>query len=494
MNNTLSLSPYALEILHDSMNWMDLLYDPHIGLLRQPEDPDSTTVMVNRIRHMVRDSTYYALGLLMRGRTAEIERAERVLQAVLDYQLNEPGAVYHGTFLRYPQETRPTQGAREWRDYDPNWRDFIGTGFALILLHFEPLLSNSLVERIDASLRLAVEGTIERHVRPGYTNIALMDAYLLHYCGTRLRVEQWKQQGEALAQKVFDLFQQTGAFEEYNSPTYYGTDLYALRLWNSFSSSNLLKQHGELMESMLWEDIARYYHAGLGNVAGPWDRSYGLDMRRYAALLGLWIWLATGRDRAPFPNTNLPFGHSSDLCFGPCAAITGASIPEKALPHFLTFQGSRLVEQSISSDPRRSSSAWIDKGYMMGGEFTSRAKNGYDQFHPFTLHWQTTGNEVGWIRLRHTDPVDVLISPGQARIDGKGLLIFEVFSPGASPQDFRADHWDLNNLQVDVECDGVGFQVEPGERGRLLLSYHSTGSIQLKLNVSQAWTPALIAW
>jgi len=477
------LSPNAQEILHDSMSWMERLYDPAVGLLRRPEDPDRQEPDRPLANHMVRDSTYYALGLLMRAQPGDLPKAERVLHAILDYQLNEPGAVYHGTFLRYPQESRPTTGAREWRDYDPNWRDFIGTGFALILIHFEDQLPKALVQRIDHSFRLAVEGTLERHVRPGYTNIALMDAYLLHYCGKRLGEEAWMREGEALGQKVYDLFQENGAFEEYNSPTYYGTDLYALRLWNTFSSSALLSDLGARMEKVLWQDIARYYHAGLGNIAGPWDRSYGQDMRRYAALIGLWIWLTTGREKAPFPDTTRPFGHCSDLCFGPCAAITGASILESALPAFLAFQGPHLVEQGISSNPRRTASAWIDTNYIMGGEFTSRSKKGYDQFHPFTLHWQIPGSATGWARLRHEAPVDVKVTPRLAVIQGSGPLIFEIYSPGTRIEDLDKEQWTLNGLSVNIENQDASFEVQPGENGKLWAHYKANEEIRLRLRV-----------
>ncbi len=444
----ISLPPFAREILDASMEWMDAHFD---GLLYFSGNTGSPP------RHIVRESTYYALGLLERG---EKERAAGVLHAVLDHQLNEPGTVYHGTFLRYSEEAHPGTGAEEWRDYDPNWRDFIGTGFALVLIFFEEQLPAELVARIEHSLRLAVEGTLARAVRPGYTNIALMDACLLHYAGQRLDEPGWCAAGEALAQQVYDLFAQTGAFEEYNSPTYYGTDLYALALWRGFSGSALLRELGTKMEAALWRDIAAYYHAGLRNVAGPWDRSYGMDMTRYAALLGLWIWLGVGREHAPFPDTTRPFEHALDVCFGPCAALAGTAIPGDALAHLQAFQGARRVEHTITLSPPRMASAWLGENLMLGAEFTGQGKMGYSQFHPLTIHWRTASGAVGWAKLVHTIPADVRAGERCLSLTGRGTMAFRIYSPGGA--EIEPARWRLDGLLVTVETkpeEAKGFRV-----------------------------------
>ena len=64
-----------------------------------------------------------------------------------------------------------------------------------------------------------------------YSNIALMKAWLEVAHGTRAGRPEVVAAGEALAAEVVRLFDRHGAFDEYNSPTYYGIDLFALRLW-----------------------------------------------------------------------------------------------------------------------------------------------------------------------------------------------------------------------------------------------------------------------
>ena len=46
-------------------------------------------------------------------------------------------------------------------------------------------------------------------------------------------------------------------------------------------------------------------------------------MNRYAALIGLWIWSAIGRDAAPFPNVDQAFAHQHDFTAGPLVAALG---------------------------------------------------------------------------------------------------------------------------------------------------------------------------
>ena len=60
----------------------------------------------------------------------------------------------------------------------------------------------------------------------------------------------------------------------------------------------------------LWTDIADFYHPGLRNIAGPYDRSYGMDMETYVAFSGLWMRALLPADKAPFP---VPDAHTDHL-------------------------------------------------------------------------------------------------------------------------------------------------------------------------------------
>ena len=85
---------------------------------------------------MVRESSWYALGLLLRDAPGDRQRAAEILDAVLKQQYVTPGVQWYGTYRRTPEEPDPTGNPVMWRGYDPNWRLFIGTTFAMILIEY----------------------------------------------------------------------------------------------------------------------------------------------------------------------------------------------------------------------------------------------------------------------------------------------------------------------------------------------------------------------
>ncbi len=456
-----SLAPNAQQLAAESVAWIDRFWDEAAGLLWSPGDAPDPQTFDAPIYHLVRDSAWYALGLFLRNRGDDAARAVRILEAVLANQYDAPDQPYHGTFRRAPEEPHPPAAPAEWRDYDPNWREFIFTTVAIILCEYEERLPRPLAARINAGLRLAVEGALARPLRASYTNIALMNAYLLCFAGVRLGEPEWVARGERMAAEIHRLFKLHDTFEEYNSPTYYGPDMAALAQWRAYPVSPLLAELGAEMEAGLWLDIARFYHAGLRNLSGSFDRSYGMDMRRYVAIIGQWIWLVTGKALAPHPDPAARFRHAPDFCFAPLVAILGAHVPAETVPHFVAFQGTRLVERVISDSPRRVATAWLGPDRMIGGQHTSRGKQGHAQFHPATIYWRVPPDEVGWVRLIHTDPVDAVASENRLEVAGTGELIFQISVPSdlRGLRDLEGLRWQLPGLVVQVESDAADVRV-----------------------------------
>ncbi len=467
-----SLDPKAQQLVEASLAWMDNYWDEAAGLLWSPGEVADPHQPRPAGIHMVRESGWYALGLLMRNASGDLERAIRALDVMLTYQFDEPGRPYHGTFLRAPEEPRPPAEPIEWKHYDPNWREFIITTMAIILLEYQDRLPQRLVQKIEAAIPKAVQGALARGLRASYTNIALMNAFMLCFAGDRRGDPTWTEQGERMAQEIYRLFKLHDTFEEYNSPTYYGVDLYALALWRVYATSPLLRELGAEMEAALWTDIARFYHAGLRNLSGPFDRCYGMDMRRYVALVGEWIWLVTGQAQAPFPPLDRPFAHSADFCFGPCAAILGAQVPPEAAPHFRTFQGERQIERVIGDSPRRVATAWLGQDLMLGAEHTSLVKRGQPQFHPATVYWRIGADDVGWIRLIHSEPVDARAGPNRLEITGAGELTFQIQASNVPSDAIQPGCWRLPGLSVQVETDAPPAHIQHQPDG-IQVRYHT---------------------
>ena len=453
-------------IAHDmaarSIAWMDGCWDEAAGLFRMPGDMLYEAGRLGVPAHIVRETAWYALGLLLRDAPGDRARAGHAIETILTYQFDAPGQPYHGTWYRSPHEPPPPEHPVVWRDYDPNWREFIGTTLALVLLEYESHLPAELVRRIDLALRRAIVGTLERNVPASYSNIALMTAFLLQFGADRFGEPGWASAAERLAAEILARFRVHATFDEYNSPTYYGVDLYALALWRSYSSSVLLREAGAEIEAALWRDIAQYYHAGMRNVAGPYDRSYGMDMRRYVAGLGMWIWLAVGYGLAPFPSLSQLLAHGWDFAIAPLLALLGLRMPDDARPHFLAFQGQHQVERVIALEPRRVATAWVGEHVMLGAEDSGGQKPADPQFHPATIHWLAAGDTVGWIRLRHTAPVDARAERGQLSIactehaGGDLEFVFQIAAPQIAADAFQHDRWELPGLTVRVETNMSG--------------------------------------
>jgi hypothetical protein len=452
-----SLDANARDLFDASMRWMENRWDAAAGLLW-----DSDQAKLTAPHHTVRNSVWYAFGLLMRNRPADNERAVRVMETVLSYQFDAPGRIFHGTFYRAPEEPYPPADAVIWRDYDPNWREFIITALALVLTEYADRLPAALVHQIDAAIRKAVTGAQARGLSASYTNIALMYAFMLCFGGKRLNEPAWIEEGERMAREVYRLFKQHDAFAEYNSPTYYGVDVYALVLWRAYPAlSPLLAQLGSEMESSLWADLAQFYHADMRNLAGPYDRSYGMDMRRYVSVIGIWMRLALDKSRAPFPDTDHPFGHDHDIAFVPLIAFLGADVPPEAREHLGAFRGERQIERTISDSPRRIVTAWLGRDRMIGAEFTSRSSPQSNQLHPATIHWGIDGDRIGWLRLVYLEPVDARASKNQLEIAATSEIAFLIHAPGALREQITLDKWRLPHLSLRVKTNAESIEILP---------------------------------
>jgi hypothetical protein len=466
------------ELLDASLRFAEPLWDEEAGLLWSP-------TLESPIRsHRSRESAWYALGLLTRGNAGDETRALRILDRVLSLQIDAPGQPWDGTFRRTPEEPVPAAGAVLWKDFDPNWRHFLGTTFAIVLIEFESKLPAGLSARLMASIRRSVQSELaEGRDEPYHTNIALMHGFLWNWAGSRLGRTEWVAESEAWARSLKEGFDRHGTFEEYNSPTYYGVDLYGLALWRRHGATEKIREYGAHMEAGLWRDIAQFYHAGLRNLCGPFDRAYGLDQRGYVSLLGIWMGLALEAEFTPLPDPSGPMDHAHDFFFTTNFVALGAQLPTDILAGLSSFQGNRSLERVIT--PQRTATAWIAADLMYGGETTQKSRgagpgSAFGQFHPATAHWRIGTNDVGAFALIACPPVDA-----KAAADGlsirteKGDSKFRFVGPGITAGMFRRNKWSLPNLEVDVETDASQITITEIERG-LEVVYREGSQLDLR--------------
>jgi hypothetical protein len=445
--------------------------DPYVqGLVQQvlPEpSPDWNGQAF--ARRGSRGATYIALGLLWRDGTNDRPAAASILRGVLDLQYGDgPESKLHGVWRRRHDET----------DHDSNWREFVGCGLILILETFPDRLSEDLVSDIRAALLRAAVGTARRDVGAGYTNIALMSAFLLDYVGTRQGRDDLRRAGQEKAEAVYELFSRHKTFHEYNSPTYYGTDVMALALWREHACSERMRDLGRSMEADLWRDIGMFYHADMRNMCGPFFRAYGMDMTKYCALTGLWIALAVGEPSlAPWPSEG--GHHEGERIYGPVFAILRPQVPEDVMPDLRNFTGPRRFERTFGET---TATVLIEENLMMGAATLRRR---WDQHHPATIYWLPAAEQpVGWILLSGTnDSVAPAVTDRSMQIRRESKsdepIQFLLFAPELDEALIAPDVWNLPGLQVAIQrADGVTLDrvqwIDHARYGRCLEVRYST--------------------
>lgn len=451
-----ALNPNARQVFRSAMDWSDRCWDPHSSLLLDAPGGRPT----------VRESSWYALGLLLRNHAGDRDRAISALNAVLAEQYNAPGMPFNGTFHRNLWEPSARAGAVMWKDYDPNWREFIGTTFAIILEEFPDRIPQDLKIRLNQSIVRAVAGEIaNKRLVATYTNPSLMFGFLWGYAAAQNHRADWAHGSAQWQQTVYSLFKQYGAFSEYNSPTYSGVDLYALSLWRRFGPTPRTRAMGAGMEADLWRNLARLYNANLRNVSGPFDRAYGMDMQSYVSVVGLALRMVMSPQAAPFPDQPPPLEHGGDLLFAPHFAVLGVQIPADAMQSFRSFQGPRLVRQQI--DAHRVAEAWIGRDVMYGGEITGKTLgiSGESQFHPATLQWRMPDGKIGWMELIQAPSIDVSAGRQGLNISCRGNLRLRIHAPGAALPSVKSTEWALPGLGVRVATDAARFSVSSGPEG-----------------------------
>jgi hypothetical protein len=483
--NAESLSKNSREIFATSMTWGDQYWDAQTKLIQAPAFTSPTSAQPALLPHfLVRESSWYALGLLLRDKPGDRDRAAQILRVVLKEQYNEPGKPWDGTFRRTPEEPEPGSDAVMWRSYDPNWREFIGTTFSIILNEYAERIPTDVAHDMMAAINHAVDGEIKQgRLLPSYTNIALMYGYLWNYAAVRGNRPDWVAPSVQWQESVYKLFKQYDAFYEYNSPTYAGVDLYALALWRDYGSTPRMRTIGSEMEASLWSAIADFYNANLRNISGPYDRAYGMDMQSYVSVVGLWLRTVLDKDHAPLPKFDPPVDHVDDLWFAPLIVVLDTEIPPAAMKSFHSLQGEHTVHRQITD--QRIATAWIGKTVIYGGEITGKTKDvdAHSQFHPVTMQWQTPSGKIGWVQLTQSPPIDASADEKEIVISAAGDVGFRISAPGTTSSDVRLDQWIFPGLTVHVSTDSKDFTVQ--QHGQFIeLKYARMTKMRLAINRS----------
>jgi hypothetical protein len=236
------------------------------------------------------------------------------------------------------------------------------------------------------------------------------------------------------------------------------------------------------MEAALWRHVGRYYHAGLRNICGPFDRSYGMEMPKYTSGIGVWMRLELEPKIAPSPAPSLSddFGHRPDFAVAPLIAMLGTEIPADVRVQLTEIPKERAFRQVIESKPETRIATVCMKPDRMWGAESGSSACGSDQIHFVTAHWLQPNGTVGWLRLENGMPVN-------AEANGAGIELSATTGPAAARliwhlsvnarPSISGDEWHLPGMIVRVTTDLPAPGLAAKEAGVYAVTYEM-GALQ----------------
>lgn len=267
---------------------------------------------------------------------------------------------------------------------------------------FSHLIGNDLVQKIVKALEIQAVGAMRRdgtngdNLVTGYTNPAIMRVLTVGWVGARTKNQTFIDFANKSSADILKLFNAgTKVFSEYNAPTYYGIDIWALAACIKYGpkDQHMTKNAGYLLTE-LWNDIGEHYNAYLGNSAGPYDRANSRDLTFDSAVLPLWFWGLLGYKNAPEPNkrqANLEYDAAEAASMAIVMDVVAQHISNSALDSLKKFGKERLVSktirESLDTDHVRVATSWVSKSLMIGAMEANETVVRSKQHVPAIVHW-----------------------------------------------------------------------------------------------------------
>ncbi|KAI5294292.1 hypothetical protein KEM52_004325, partial [Ascosphaera acerosa] len=378
----------AADMFMTGIEWNDQYWDDTAGYLITQGDAKG--------RYDVRHTGWYATQLLARNGPGDVERAVRVFDNLVGIQYKDPSKLWYGDYPISPSipeaDSKQMNNVLPYKAWDPNWRPFIACAWIQALADYSHLLPAKTVQKVKESVYLAAKGDLYRvggvdhdNLYPAYSNPWIMRVILQTWAGNAMNDKNMTDAGEKFGKQLYDLWQEHQTLSEFNSGTYSGVAMWALALWTAYApaDSKLHDYGAEILESE-WEQLAELYNPNLKNVAGPWDRTYGFNMKQYANLIGAVIWGAIGRDNAPVPADLAGMMHANDFSFFPLIALSVPEmvkyLPSDAQKKLEKFSGEHQFKAQAYSPPfdtyPRNITAWISENITIGAETVAEQQIG----------------------------------------------------------------------------------------------------------------------
>ena len=272
---------------------------------------------------------------------------------------------------------------------------------------------------------------------------------LWDFAATHDNNAEWKQKSAAWVREVARLYHLHNAFDEYNSPTYYGVDLFGLALWRSYGSTADMRDAGASIEATSGTTSPTSTIPACATSPAPTTAPTA------------WTWRPTSPSpasgSAPYCRpTRLP---SLSPMRRPIICPTSGSprrLSSSALTRLprrsrssRTFTGEHAVKRQITDDRR--ATAWIGDKVILGGENTKLTKDAPPdtQFHPATAQWRTPSETIGWFYVWQSPKINADVDHTTMTHHRRTARSSSASRPPAPRrEDITADKWTLPGLTV----------------------------------------------
>lgn len=239
-------------------------------MIRRPfSSPGYHTTLKGGDVHPTRDSLSYAVALLDTGDPELLARAEATLRRVIALQDQNPDSKTYGIWSWFLEEPLDKMSPPDW-----NWADFCGVQLLQVALDHRHRLAPDLAVQVDAAIKHAARSIQRRNVGPGYTNIAIMGAYVTLVAAELYQLADLREYALKRWHAFHAFTKQSGAFSEYNSPTYTIVALKELGRMRQHVQNPEARQLIEDIYRLAWEEIAHHFHLPTRQWAGPHSRAY----------------------------------------------------------------------------------------------------------------------------------------------------------------------------------------------------------------------------
>lgn len=394
--------------------------------------------------HPLRDAFMYAYLLTESDDPAHHERASKIIQKAISAQDTNPEHEWYGIWPYFYEEPLEEMERPDW-----NWADFCTSEMLFILYKHPERLDASLNDIIQESFRHATHSIRKRDVTGSYTNICALGSFVTLAAS---RYFEWEDLWEYAIDRLrrFAAYtDQTGSFNEYNSPTYAFVTMRSLANILTYIDEPEVQRLAGRLHERVWYSLAKHFHPSTRQMAGPHSRSYATPLNDSAKLA---LQVGTQGLLNYFTPENVP-GSSPFPARMVC--------PDHLLPYFESLKEPTQVRECFIA--ANNNESFVQGTTYLHPDFTLGTVNRSDYWHqrrPFVGYWGSADAD-NFIQMRgQKDKHDFTSAHGATAQSGPCALTFMNFLTKAGDRHpslhlIKNDQFEAEDMRLRLQISGA---------------------------------------